>query len=169
MKIRKVMTGTKKMRIAHVFSAICAMLAILLLILLFYTPLFNPGRIYYDNDLLFNENDNYQCSATNGTLITPNHENKISSENFSGMRTVYTFVSNVDTQISISWDINVKHGNFKIVLVDLENSKIELVICDGTDSNRIDSYLLSAREYQIRFVGDRANLNGEFYISMDSQ
>mgnify|MGYP001116739683 FL=1 len=38
------MTGTKKMRIAHVFSAICAMLAILLLILLFYTPLFNPGH-----------------------------------------------------------------------------------------------------------------------------
>ena len=71
----------------------------------------------------------------------------------------------MDTQISISWDINVKHGNFKIVLVDLENSKIELVICDGTDRNRIDSYLLSAGEYRIRFVGDRANLNGEFYIS----
>ena len=81
------------------------------------------------------------------------------------MRTVYTFVSNVDTQISISWDINVKHGNFKIVLVDIENSKIEMVICDGTDSNRIDSYELSAGEYRIRFVGDGANLNGEFYIS----
>ena len=165
MKIRKVMTGTKKMRIAHVFSAICAMLAILLFILFFYTPLFNPGRIYYDIDLLLNEDDNYHCSATNGMLITPDHENKISSENFSGMRTVYTFVSNVDTQISISWDINVKHGNFKIVLVDIENSKIEMVICDGTDSNRIDSYELSAGEYRIRFVGDGANLNGEFYIS----
>lgn len=165
MKIRKVMTGTKKMRIAHVFSAICAMLAILLFILFFYTPLFNPGRIYYDIDLLLNEDDNYHCSATNGMLIIPDHENKISSENFSGMRTVYTFVSNVDTQISISWDINVKHGNFKIVLVDIENSKIEMVICDGTDSNRIDSYELSAGEYRIRFVGDGANLNGEFYIS----
>lgn len=165
MKIRNVMTGAKKMRIAHVFSAICAMLAILLFILLFYTPLFNPGRIYYDNDLLLNAHDNYQCSATYGMSITPNHENKISSENFSGMRTVYAFVLNVDTQISISWDINVKHGNFKIVLVDLENSKIEMVICDGTDSNSIENYELSAGEYRIRFVGDRANLNGDFYIS----
>ena len=40
-----------------------------------------------------------------------------------------------------------------------------MVICDGTDSNRIDSYELSAGEYRIRFVGDGANLNGEFYIS----
>lgn len=165
MKIRKVMTGTKKLRIAHIFSAICVMLAILLFILLFYSPLFNPGHIYYNDDLLFNEEDNYQCSVTNGISITPNHKNKISFENFSGMRTVYTFGINVDTQILISWDINVKRGNFKIVLVDLENSSIEMVICDGTDSNSI-SYELSAGEYRIRFVGDRANLNGEFYISL---
>lgn len=40
-----------------------------------------------------------------------------------------------------------------------------MVICDGTDSNSIENYELSAGEYRIRFVGDRANLNGDFYIS----
>ncbi len=84
-----------------------------------------------------------------------------------GMRTVYSFQTSTDMQLSFLWDINVRSGNFKIVLVDLENSKIETVICDGTSNNSIDNYKVSAGEYRIRFVGDRANINGKFYISQN--
>lgn len=166
MKIRKEMTGTKKIQLTHIFSISCAVIAIFFAILLFYTPLFNPGRIYYDDNLLLNENDNYQCSMTNGMSIIPNSKNEFSLESFSGMRTGYTFQANADIQLSFSWNINVKSGNFKIVLIDLENSKIETVICDGTGSNNIDNYELSSGEYRIRFVGDRATVNGQFYISV---
>lgn len=167
MKIRKIMTRTKKIRLAHIFSVLCVIIAILLLILLLYTPLFNPGRIYYNNHFLLNKDDNYQCSATNGMPIILNGKNEFSFGHFSGMRTAYVFQASTGMQLSFSWDINVRSGNFKIVLIDLENSKIETVICDGTGSNSIDNYKLSAGEYSIRFVGDRANINGKFYISQD--
>jgi hypothetical protein len=65
----------------------------------------------------------------------------------------------------LSNKINVKSGNFKIILADLENAKVETVICDGTGSDNIDNYRLPAGEYFIRFVGDRAKINGQFYFS----
>jgi hypothetical protein len=65
----------------------------------------------------------------------------------------------------LSNKINVKSGNFKIILADLENAKVETVICDGTGSDSIDNYRLPAGEYFIRFVGDRAKINGQFYFS----
>ena len=163
----KIMARTKKIRLAHIFSVLCVIIAILLFILLLYTPLFNPGRIYYNNHFLLNEDDNYQCYAANGMSIILNDENEFSLEHFSGMRTVYSFQTSTDMQLSFSWDINVRSGNFKIVLVDLENSKIETVICDGTGNNSIDNYKVSAGEYRIRFVRNKANINGKFYISQN--
>lgn len=155
-----------KIKIAHIFSAACVVIALVLIALLFYTPLFNPGRTYYKDNLLFSESDNFHSTGTNGTTLQENQKNEFSFQRFSGAKTVYIFETEDNTQLSFSWDISVEQGQFKVVLIDLKNSKIIETICDGTSEDKKDNYNLATGEYRIKFVGDNAKLAGQFYIEL---
>lgn len=153
-----------KIKIAHVFFAACVVIALVLIALLFYTPLFNPGRIYYKDNLLFSESDNFHSTGANGTTLQANQKNEFSFQGFSGSKTVYIFETDDNTQLAFSWNINVEQGQFKVVLIDLKNSKVIETICDGTSEGKKDNYNLVTGEYRIKFVGDSAKLAGQFYI-----
>lgn len=139
-------------------------LSTILIALLFYTPLFNPGRIYYKDNLLFSESDNFHTTGANGTTLQANKKNEVSFQRFSGSKTVYIFEADGNTQLSFSWNMSVEQGQFKVVLIDLKNSKIIETICDGTSEGKKDNYNLVTGEYRIKFVGDNAKLTGQFYI-----
>lgn len=153
-----------KITIAHMFSAACVVIALVLIVLLFFTPLFNPGRAYYKNNFLFCESDNFHGTGINGTPLQVNLKNDFSFQRFSGSKTVYIFEAEDTLQLSFSWDIRVEQGQFKVVLLDLKNSKIIETICDGTSEGKKDNYNLVTGEYRIKFVGNNAKLAGQFYI-----
>lgn len=153
-----------KIKIAHIISAVCVIIALTLIALLFYAPVFNPGRIYYNDNLLLSEIDNYHSTGTNGVTLQANQQNEFSFQSFSGSKTAYIFEMKNHTQLSFSWDISVEQGQFKVILVDLKNLEIIEVICDGTAAGKRDNYNLATGEYRIKLVGDNSKLAGQFYI-----
>lgn len=153
-----------KIKVAHIISVVCVVIALALFALLFYAPIFNPGRVYYNDNLLLSENDNYHSTGTNGATLQANQQNEFSFQSFSGSKTAYIFEMKDSTQLSFSWDISVEQGQFKVVLVDLKNLEIIEVICDGTAAGKKDNYNLATGEYRIKFVGNNAKLTGQFYI-----
>lgn len=65
-----------KIKIAHIYPSACVMIALVLIALLFYTPLFNHGRVYYKDNLLFSESDNFHTTGAEGTTLQRNKKTK---------------------------------------------------------------------------------------------
>ena len=149
-----------KRKKAHIVSFFCIIAAAVLCVLLFQSPLFNPGRIYYNDNLLVRENDNYHAINSVG-----GSEGRFSLERVSGSRTIKTINVAEGESLSYTWDVLVERGKFKIVLVDTQGAKIIETICDGSGKGSVDDYILPAGEYRVKFVGDNAAVEGQFTIA----
>lgn len=146
-------------KVALIVSFVCIIFAVALCILWFRSSLFNPGRIYYNDNLLMKENERYH--ATNSTMAP---EGDFSLGRFSGIQTIEVINLNEGESLSATWNVNVTGGKFKIVLVDMGNAKIVQTI-EGTDSGSAKLQDLPASEYRVKFVGDKAVVNGAFNIT----
>lgn len=156
-----------KRKAAHIISFLCITFAAILCVTLFRSPISSPGRIYYDDNLLFKEDDHFHAIKSIGTPINENSDGSFSFGRFSGSRTVKAINLNEDENISYTWDVNVENGKFKIVLVNLENAKVTQTICEGSGSGSEKIHSLPAGEYRVKFVGDSATVEGMFGIRTD--
>lgn len=154
-----------KRKVATIVSFFCIMIAIIICVLLFQSPTFNPGRIYYNDNLLYKEIDNIHAKNWKSNKTQDDKVIEFSIGDFSGMRTVHKFevTENQNLSISYSWNVTVEKGNFKIVLIDISNSKVE-VLCEGSGNGSISNLSLQSGKYRIKFVGDKTAVNGEFTL-----
>lgn len=155
------MSNRKK---AHIISFLCIIAAAVLCVLLFRSPIFNPGRIYYDDDLLLKENETYHAIKSVGPPISEGSEGRFSFERFAGSRTINIIHANDGEGLTYTWDVLVEHGKFKIVLVDTQNAKIIETICEGSGKGIANNDNLPAGEYRVKFVGDNATVEGIFSV-----
>ena len=154
-----------KRKKAHIVSFLCIMAAAVLCVFLFQSPLFNPGRIYYNDNLLVKENESYHAIKSVGVPISEGSEGSFSIGRFSGSRTINIIHVNEGESLSYTWDVLVERGKFKIILVDTQNAKIIETICEGSEKGSMDDYNLPAGEYRVKFVGDNATVEGVFSIT----
>ena len=162
----KVMKMNKRKK-AHIVSFLCIIAAAILCVLLFQSPIFNPGRIYHDDSLLVKENENYHAIKSVGVPINEGSEGRFSIGRFSGSRTINIIQIEEGESLSYSWDVLVERGKFKIVLVDTQNAKIIETICEGSGKGSMNDYNLPAGEYRVKFVGDYATVEGRFSITQN--
>ncbi len=155
----------KKRKVSIIILIFSIMIAILLCVLLFKSPIFNPESSYYNDNLLYNEFDNIHTKNWKSNKTQDDKMIAFSIGDFSGVRTVYKFevTENQNRSISYSWNVTVEKGNFKIVLIDITNSKVE-VLCEGSGNGSINNHSLQSGEYRIKFVGDKTAVNGEFTL-----
>ena len=153
------MTSMNKRRKAHVISALCIIAAVILCVVLFRSPVFNPGRAYTNNALLFEEQERYHNTRSTVSPVNDGTQT-FSIERFSGVRTIRVMDATDGTHLSYAWDITVNSGKFKIVLIDMDKVKLAEIICEGSGSGTVDDYLMTSGDYRIKFVGDGANVEG---------
>ena len=103
-----------KRKKAYIVSLLCIIVAALLSFLLFYLPAFNPGRIFYDNNLLLSKTDRYHSERAFQMSFDGESEGNFSYGNFSGAKTVKTIMFHENGSLSYSWDVYVERGRFKI-------------------------------------------------------
>lgn len=95
------------------------------------------------------------------------HETKsFSFVQFSGIETVFTMYSVSQPVISCEWDVTVESGEFKIVLIDLNQKEIVKTICEGSGRGVLEDIELPSRsrKYIIRLVGHCADVSGKITI-----
>lgn len=160
----RVMKMNKRKK-AYIVSLLCIIVAAVLCFLLFYLPVFNPGRIYYNDNLILSKTDSYHSEKTIQMPIDGDSEGNFSFGNFSGLKTVKTIMLHEDGSLFYSWDVNVESGHFKIVLIDIESQKILETICDGSGYGNSEIHNLPNGEYCIKFVGDNTTVSGKFSIT----
>lgn len=154
-----------KRKVITIVSFVCIMIAIFLCIILFQSTTFNSGRIYHNENLLIKEFDTYHCNNWKTNKIQEENMIEFSIGRFSGVRTVKKFevTENQNHSLSYSWDMTVDNGNFKIVLVDITNSNVE-VLCEDSGNGSFSNLSLPSGDYCIKFVGDNATANGKFIL-----
>ena len=140
-----------KRKVITIVSFVCIMIAIFLCIILFQSNTFNPGRIYYNDNLLYKEFDTYHCINWKTNKIQEENMIEFSIGRFSGVRSVQKF------------EVTIDNGNFKIVLVDITNSNVE-ILCEDSGNGSFSNLSLPSGEYCIKFVGDNAAVNGKFIL-----
>lgn len=99
---------------AHIVSLLCIILAAVLCFLRFYLPVFNPGHIFYDNNLLLSEIDRYHSEKAVQMPFGGDSEGNFSFGKFSGAKTVKTIMLHENGSLFYSWDVYVERGRFKI-------------------------------------------------------
>lgn len=155
-----------KQRKCHILLLVCVLLSAVLLYILFTALPFNPGRIYNNDHLIVKENDTYHSKKDTRTPFDENGETNFSIEYFSGCRTIHIIESIEENKtFSFTWNVTASHGRFKIVLVNTTTAEITKTLCDGSGQGQSD-LLLSAGEYRIKFVGERAAVMGQLKIEM---
>ncbi len=160
----RVMKMNKRKK-AHIVSLLCIIVAAVLCFLRFYLPVFNPGHIFYDNNLLLSEIDRYHSEKAVQMPFGGDSEGNFSFGKFSGAKTVKTIMLHENGSLFYSWDVYVERGHFKIVLIDIENQKILETICDGSSNGNSEIHNLPNGEYCIKFAGDQAAVSGKFSIT----
>lgn len=159
----KVMKMSKRKK-THIVSFFCIIAAAVLCVLLFQSPIFNPGRIYYNDNLLVKENETYHAIKSVGPPISEGSEGRFSFGGFSGSRTIDIIHVDEGESLTFTWDVLVEHGKFKIVLVDTQNAKIIGTICEGSGKGIANNDSLPAGEYRVKFVGDNATVEGIYSV-----
>lgn len=154
-----------KQKKAYIVFVLCIIAAAVLCFLLFYLPVFNPGYIFYHNNLLLRETDSYHSEKSVQMLFDKDSEKNFSFGKFSGVKTVKTMMPDENGRLFYSWDVHVERGHFKVVLIDIENQRILETICDGSGNGNSEIHNLPHGEYCIKFVGDKATVSGKFSIT----
>lgn len=154
-----------KRKKAYIVSLLCIIVAAVLSFLLFYLPVFNPGRIFYDNKLLLSETDRYHSERAIQMSFDGESEGNFSYGKFSGAKTIKTIILHENGSLSYSWDVYVERGRFKIILIDIENQNILETICDGSSNGNSEIHNLPNGEYCIKFAGDKAAVSGKFSLT----
>lgn len=146
---------------ADFVTLLCVLFAIFLILVIF---LFNLSKhnIYNNEKAISSETDYY--TATEFKLF-PDEENhwSISAENLSGAITIQSFsITEKDEVISISANIDVQKGNFKIVLVDTDNEILLETVFDDVKSCPLKNYRVAYGNYAIKAVGKETKISGDF-------
>ncbi len=150
----------------YIVLLVCVLLAAVLLYVFFTAPSFHPGRIYKNNHLIVKKTDIYHSKKDTQTPWDENGETNFSIDYFSGCRTVHIIESVEENKtFSFSFNVTASHGKFKIVLVNTTTAEIIETLCDGSGQGQSE-LLLSAGEYRIKFVGDRAAVKGKLKIEV---
>ena len=89
------------------------------------------------------------------------------TDGFSGSRTVAIMELEERNSVSCTWNIDVKKGLFKIVLIDTQNARIAETICEGSGEGDMVLEGLPAGEYRVKFAADNAAVEGIFHIISD--
>lgn len=155
-----------KRKTAHIISAICMIAAVVLLVWLFRSPMFDPGKLYNNDSLIVKEEDRFHAKGFTCSPITEDGKMDFSFDRFSGSRTVHIFRIDNESDFSYSWNVNVSKGQCKVVLVSAENQDMIGIIGEGTGSGE-NLFRLSPGEYRIKIVGNGAEAKGQ--LILDSQ
>lgn len=150
-----------------VITVFCITVSAALCIWLSRQPSFNPGRIYHNDDLLVREQENFH--AVNYALepVDGDSGGRFFTDGFSGSRTVTIMELEERNSVSCTWNIDVKKGLFKIVLIDTQNARIAETICEGSGEGDMVLEGLPAGEYRVKFAADNAAVEGIFHIISD--
>lgn len=146
---------------ADFVTLLCVIFAIFLVLLI---CLFNLSKhnIYNNEKAISSKIDYY--TATEFKLF-PDEENhwSISAENLSGAITIQSFsIAEKDEVISVSANIDVQKGNFKIVLVDTDNEILLETVLEGVKNCPLRNYRLTYGNYAIKVIGKEAKISGDF-------
>lgn len=104
-------------------------------------------QIYENNKLIVAQGDTYSFVNKQGK----SEDNKTDlSFTFEGTDTIWNIKADVDSQMSIDYDANIKSGDFKVVLIDPED-ELEIIL-EGT-SKGTKRFNLPKGESRIKMVG----------------
>lgn len=122
----------------------------------------NEGEnLYNDNEKIVQDYDNFNYSFRNSKGEKSKFE--MSFKVFSGTDTLMKINANDGEKLNLNYNIKLKKGNFKLVLISPDN---ELNIISEGDGDGTYESILKDGEYRIKAVGN--NAKGSIKIKADT-
>ncbi|WXR62756.1 hypothetical protein WG909_05800 [Peptostreptococcaceae bacterium AGR-M142] len=122
--------------------------------------LISKSAIYDDDKKIANKLNSYNyTNLSNNELKDDRCDYKFGK--FSGMDTIFNIECDENDTLHYNYDLDLKEGEFKVVLIDPDDKVIKLV--DSTGKNNSD-YKTKKGNYRIKFVGRDASAEITFSI-----
>ncbi|MCT4584007.1 MAG: hypothetical protein N4A54_03695 [Peptostreptococcaceae bacterium] len=122
--------------------------------------LVSKNSIYDDDKKIANKFNSYNYTTLSSSEIK-NGRCDYNFGKFSGMDTIFNIECKENETLHYDFDLDLKEGDFKVVLIDPDDKVIKLV--DKTGKNNSD-YKTKKGNYRIKFVGRDASAKITFSI-----
>lgn len=131
------------------------------------TPLYQSISFFVSKNAIY-DNDKKIANKLNSYNYTNLSNNELKDDRchykfgkFSGMDTIFNIQCEKNDNLHYNYDLDLKEGDFKVVLIDPNDKVIKLV--DKTGKNNSD-YKTKKGNYRIKFVGKDASAEITFTI-----
>ncbi|MBP1903539.1 hypothetical protein J2Z32_000151 [Paenibacillus turicensis] len=124
-------------------------------------------EVYNNDDRLVQQSNTYTYTNTAKKSIT---DKKLSVEfsTFTGVDTFWIISSDIEQELKINIDQQIKGGKFKTIIVSADNKTTEInVLSEGSQAKTTSITLKPTTEYRIKIVGSKAKGNIKMELSSE--